>query len=193
MIPMPRRAARSRRDVHRPVSAERQVVLADLVALRQIRIEVVLPIPAARAGDLAAQRHADHRGHLDRAAVHDRKRARQPRDDRIDERVGLGVLELRARWVRRAAEHLRSGREFDVDLETHDQPRRADAWSRGGGHGSIIRLPAPAPIERCASSREFASSIQHSGRTSRPIGGSIHHSVGARRCPRRTRASRPTS
>ena len=43
-------------ELERPTEADGQLVLADLVALRKVRVEVVLPRPLAQRLDLAAQR-----------------------------------------------------------------------------------------------------------------------------------------
>ena len=52
-----------------PVRAERLVVLADLVALRQVGIEVVLPVEDGAVGDRAVEREAELDALLDRPAV----------------------------------------------------------------------------------------------------------------------------
>ena len=66
------------------VGGERQVVLADLVALRQVRVEVVLAVPAGRARRLRADRDAGREDVLDRAPVDGRQGAREAEADRAD-------------------------------------------------------------------------------------------------------------
>ena len=53
-------------DVEVPADAERQVVLRDLVVLRHVGIEVVLPMELAPAADVALERQAGQDGGLDR-------------------------------------------------------------------------------------------------------------------------------
>ena len=99
-----------------PARAERDVVLGDLVALREIGIEVVLPVEERVRGDLAAQRDAELHRPLDRALVRDRQRPRVREADRACARV-LGL----APDVLAAAEHLRPRLQLDVDLEADDR------------------------------------------------------------------------
>ena len=66
-------------DLGPAVVRDRLVVLGDLVVLRHVGIEVVLPGEAAPFGDLAAQRQADADRGLDRLGVHHRQRARAGR------------------------------------------------------------------------------------------------------------------
>ena len=105
-----------RRQRHVPVHAERLVVLGDLVALRQVGIEVVLPMEGRALGDLAAEAEAEQDRHLDRALVRHGQRARMGEADRAGAGVlGREVLELAA------AEHLRPRLQVDVDLEADDR------------------------------------------------------------------------
>ena len=59
-------------DVQMPADADRQVVLADLVVLRHVRIEVVLPVEQRVRRDLAVEREADLHDRRDRLAVRER-------------------------------------------------------------------------------------------------------------------------
>ena len=92
-----------------------QVVLADLVALGQVRVEVVLPREDARLLDRAAERERGAHGQLDRLAVEDRQGARQAQADGAD--VGVGPA---AEGGRAAAEDLGPREELGVDLEADD-------------------------------------------------------------------------
>ena len=76
-----RRALAARVELERALGRERLIVLRDLIALRQVRIEVVL----AREDRLLVNRAAERQRRLDRqldgAAVEHRQRARQPEAD----------------------------------------------------------------------------------------------------------------
>ena len=111
-------------------AAERLVVLADLVRLRQVGVEVVLAVEHGAVGDLAAEREAEPDRPLDRLPVRHRQRAREGKADRARVRV-LG----RAVAGRAAAEHLRPRAQLDVDLEAdHRLPGR-----RRGAHAPVPR------------------------------------------------------
>ena len=98
------------------VDAERLVVLGDLVALRQVGIEVVLAVEDRVLDDAAAERVAEEDRHLDRAPVWHGQRAGVRETDGARARVlGREVLELAA------AEHLRPRLQVDVDLEADDR------------------------------------------------------------------------
>ena len=71
-------------DGHCAGSGERVIVLSDLVALREVRIEVVLPLEDRRVRDLAPEREAGAHRERDRAPVRDRERPGQPVTDRAD-------------------------------------------------------------------------------------------------------------
>src|SRR5439155_8553233 len=109
-------AALGRRQRDRPVHAERLVVLGDLVALRQVGVEVVLAVEDGPAGDVTAERVAEQDRHLDRALVRHWQSPRMREADRARARVlRREVLELAA------AEHLRPRLQVDVDLEPDDR------------------------------------------------------------------------
>jgi len=94
---------------------QRLVVLRDLIALRKVRIEVVLPREDRPRVDAAAQRERGARGQIDRPPVQHRQRARQPEADGTDVRV-------RRRPEARGtpAEDFGLGEELRVDLEPDD-------------------------------------------------------------------------
>src|SRR5690349_5113250 len=78
-------------------AAKRSLVLADLVALRQVGIEVVLAREDGPLGDLAVERETEQDRHLDRARVRDGKRPRVREADGTCMRVlGGAVLERAA-------------------------------------------------------------------------------------------------
>ena len=95
---------------------KRDVVLADLVALRQVGIEVVLPVEDRPRRDLALEGHRDHQREVHRLRVRDRQRARVAEADRAGVRVRLVPERERA-----AAEHLRPRPQLDVDLDADDR------------------------------------------------------------------------
>ena len=109
------RAAVFEHDVDSAAVHDRQLVLADLIALRQIRIEVVLAREHGAPRDLAARREAELDGHRDGFGVQHGQHARVAQ---VDE----ARLTVRRRAVgrRRAGEDLGLGRELRVDLEADD-------------------------------------------------------------------------
>ena len=74
----------SRRHDELPARAERLVVLADLVRLRQVGIEVVLAVEDRALGDLAVEREPELDRLLDRAPVRHGQRAGEGEADRAD-------------------------------------------------------------------------------------------------------------
>src|SRR5690606_30791580 len=72
-------------------------------------------------GDLAAEREPERDRVAHGQLVHDRQAARQSEAERVDERVGLDLVEVGMRGVGRGGEHLRARAELDVHLEAHDR------------------------------------------------------------------------
>ena len=93
----------------------RDLELADLVALGQVGIEVVLAREHAARRDGRAERQAELDGAFDCAPVHDRQRARQCQIDGAGLGIGLG-----AEGGRRAAEDFARGRQLRMRLEADD-------------------------------------------------------------------------
>ena len=122
-------------DVEVTAHADRQVVLADLVVLRHVRIEVVLAVEQRVRGDLAADSQADQDDAADRLAVGHRQRTGMAQADRAHVRVGR-----RAELGSAAAEHLRLGIELDVALEPDD--------SFDLGHEAPSLADVPHPVRR---------------------------------------------
>jgi hypothetical protein len=81
----------SSRKLDRAALHHRDLVLADLVALGQVGVEVVLAREDRQRRHLGAHRQAEADGALDRAAVHHRQRAGQRQVDRAGLRVGRGA------------------------------------------------------------------------------------------------------
>ena len=100
--------------VEPPVRVEREVVLADLIILRLVGVEVVLPRELGRT-DVAVQGGTDAHGELDCLLVDDRQRAWQPQAGGTDVHVRL-VTER----VATAAEQLGGGLQLAVHLEPDD-------------------------------------------------------------------------
>ena len=109
------RAAVFEHDVDSAAVHDRQLVLADLIALRQIRVEVVLAREHGAPRDLAVRREAELDGHRDGFGVQHGQHARVAQ---VDE----ARLTVRRRAVsrRRAGEDLGFRRELRVDLEADD-------------------------------------------------------------------------
>src|SRR4051794_8194795 len=99
-----------------PVAAKRNVVLRDLVALREVRIEVVLAVEDRAWRDLAAECQRDHQTEVHRLGVRDRQRAGVSQADR----AGVDVRIVAERQLT-AAEHLGARPELHMDLETDDR------------------------------------------------------------------------
>ena len=112
------------------------VVLRDLVVLRLVRVEVVLPRELARRPDRAVQREADADRGLDGLRVGDRQRSGQADAHRAHLGIGLGAEVGRA-----SAEHLGRGTQLDVHLEAHHRIESGDdlvvlqQFDGGGSHG----------------------------------------------------------
>src|SRR3989338_10636110 len=58
-----------------PTSNDREFVLRDLIAFRNVRIEIIFPVKFGKIGDLAVQRQTDFNHLLDRALVYNRQRS----------------------------------------------------------------------------------------------------------------------
>ena len=97
------------------VDVERDVVLADLVRLRHVRVEVVLAVERARL-DAAVEGQPDAHRQLDGAAVEHRQSPREPERHRID--VGVGLV---AEPVGLAENSFDCRRQLDVDLQSDDE------------------------------------------------------------------------
>ena len=158
-----RRAAPRAVELERPAGRERPIVLGDLVALRQVGIEVVLPREDRVGVDRAAERERRPHGELHGAAVQDRQRAGQPEADGTGAVFGVGA-EPRAA----AAEDLGGGQQLRVDLEADDGFERwhgsacsqlLGRFRRATGSGSALSAPLAVLGESpCAEHRALAES-----------------------------------
>ena len=162
--------ALARRQLEPAVDVERLVVLGDLVVLRHVRVEVVLPVEEAGL-DLAVERQADPDGQLHRLPVQHRERAGQAERHGVDvgvglvaEAVGAGAEQLGAPWPARRGP--RGRRRPRSRRSARRPPPRTSA--RSDGSVVVTRPPPPRP------------------RAPRPPGTSP-----ARRAPARAPARRP--
>ena len=130
------------------VHVDRLVVLADLVVLRHVRVEVVLPVEEAGL-HLAVQGLAEPDGQLDDLLVEHRQAAGQAEAHRAD--VGVGLV---AEAVGAAAEDLGGRGQLGVDLEAHDdlEPSTSPSapivatrrYGLGGGHALLAAASSTA-------------------------------------------------
>ena len=79
------------RDSDFPLSHDRQRHLRDLVALGQVRVEVILASKDRRASDLSARGQAKLDGHSQHGFIQHRQNARQTQINRVGLRVRLGT------------------------------------------------------------------------------------------------------
>ena len=121
MMPSVRCSAAGQLD--RAVGRERLLVLRDLIALGQIRIEIVLPREDRMGVNPAAEGERGPNRQLHGPAVQDRQCARQPEADGTQLRVGLGAEAGAA-----AAENLGGRQELRVDLQADDRLKRGHGW-----------------------------------------------------------------
>src|SRR5829696_2084404 len=129
-------------DPQAPVRGQRDRVLADLVALGEVRVEVVLALPLGPFGDRRLDRDAGGDHKLHGAAVDHRQHAGERKADRADMgvrgRVGIG------RGA--GAEHLRARAQLTVDLDPDDRlvPLQHGTGSLDRGGHAFIATPAVA-------------------------------------------------
>jgi hypothetical protein len=118
-------------DLQVAVFAERQLVLADLVALGQVGIGVILARKDRQFVDRAVERQPGLDRRLDRGAVDHRQRAGQRQAGGAGARVGRRALVVRGA----AAEHLGAGERLGVNFHAHDK-LEFGCGSRFYGHHS---------------------------------------------------------
>jgi hypothetical protein len=130
-------------EAHLAALHHRDLKLADLVALGQVGVEVVLAREHALLGDVRTQREAEADGVRHRFAVHHRQRARQRQVHRASLRVRLST-EGRGR----AAEDLALGGQLGVRLEAdHDFV----ALHQKGSLFLVAHVQKPSGVFRCQS------------------------------------------
>ena len=106
---------RPRARCRRAAADDRQLVLADLVALGQIRIEVILAREHRAPRDARVDRQPELHRHAHRLGVEHRQHARIGQVDQVGLSVGR-----RAVGGRRAREDLRARRKLGMDLQPDD-------------------------------------------------------------------------
>jgi hypothetical protein len=114
----------------RAARAERLVVLRDLVILRHVRVEIILPVELAARGDLAPEHFAGEERLDDRLLVRHGQHAGHAEADGAHMRIGRP-----AEFVFAAAEHLRVRLELDVDFKSDDDFVIGGGEGGGDGHG----------------------------------------------------------
>ncbi len=111
-------------DDHLALADDGVFVLRDLVALRQVRVEIILPVEDRAQVDLRLQAQARADGLAHAFDVDHRQHARHRRVDEGDVRVGFG-----AELGGGAGEQLRLGRHLGVNLESdHHLPVAGGAF-----------------------------------------------------------------
>ena len=101
----------------------RRLVLADLVALGQVGVEVVLAREDRHRCHFRTHRQPEPDREFDGGTVHHRQRARQGQIDRTGLGVGLG-----AECRRCAGENLAAGRQLRMGLQADDDLVATDQW-----------------------------------------------------------------
>ena len=137
-------------DLDVAVLDDRLLVLADLVALRQVRIEVILAREDRAARHAGADGEPEHDCHAHGFAVQHRQHAgvAEVHEVRLDVR-------RRAVGGRRAGEDLRARRELRVDLEADDGfPFHGGAHANAGG---MRRCQSVARCQACAAASSRSS------------------------------------
>ena len=165
------------------------LVLRDLIARRQIGIEIVLPVEHRVQIDLRLEAEPGAHRLLDAVAVDHRQHARHRRIDEADLGVGLG-----AELGRGAGEQLRLGRDLGMDLQAdHDLPLAGRAFD----HELRRRASLIAPSTRLAASAVKSGGLFERARRRaarsprrRPCRSAAARAAGRPRQPRRHRNPR---
>src|SRR5579872_516893 len=117
-------------DIHIAMLRQRLIVLRDLVALRKIRVEVILAGENRAGINSAVQRQRGFDRELYRMAAQDRKSSRQPQANRAN--VGI---RRSAETGRAATKDLGACRELDVHFQADYRLVPGDRLrGHGGGH-----------------------------------------------------------
>ena len=104
-----------RLNLHITVVTDRQIELGNLIVLRVVRIEIILPVKPAHLMDAAVGGKADGKRIFDDLAVQDRQCSRHSGADR----AGMGVG-TSAEGGGTGTENLGLRRQFYVDLQSDD-------------------------------------------------------------------------
>jgi hypothetical protein len=114
----------SRHNLKRAVHRKRLIILRDLVALREIRIEIVLAREDRTFLNLKPERQSRARGQLNHPPIQNGKRTRQTQAHRTRVRIRLIAKTRRA-----SAKDFRFGAELGVDFQPDDSFPSAHFWS----------------------------------------------------------------
>ena len=98
------------------IVTERQIELADLIALRQVGIEVLLAVPLGETGDLTVQPERRLHREIKTVRVQHRQRPRKPETNGTRLHIGM----VRIEGGRTAAKNLRLSLKLNVDFQTDD-------------------------------------------------------------------------
>ena len=108
-------------DLQPAMFAERQIELADLIGLGQVRIVILLAIPFGEVRDVTVQRQGRSQRQVEGIAIHDRQSARQSQTDR----AGLSIGVVRVEFVCAAAEEFGLRFQLGVNFQPdNDSVRR---------------------------------------------------------------------
>ena len=107
-------------DGHRPFKRDGFVVLADLVVLRQVRVEVVLPSKARDRSDLTTQGETQAHAVLHSLRVHHGQTPWKPQTQGRNAGVGIDVGVIHRCGVGGSREHFGLGGELHVDFKPQD-------------------------------------------------------------------------
>ena len=138
-------------DLDRAVLDDGLLVLADLVALRQVRVEVVLAREDRSPRDRRADRKPELDGHAHGLAIQHGKHARIAEVHQVGLRVRRAAI-----GRRRAREDLRARRELRVDLEA-DDCFPLDGHGAHANAGGSRRCQSVARCQACAAASRRSS------------------------------------
>ena len=143
-------------DHHLALAHDRRLVLADLVALRQIRIEIVLAVEHRAQVDLCVEPEAGAHGLADAFLVDDGQHAGHRRIDQRDMAVRLA-----AEFCRGPRKQFCVRGDLGMDLQAdHDFPvagRALDQLAVAGGHVLLPSINAETIRSHSVSSESFAT------------------------------------
>src|SRR5579864_3448369 len=140
-------------DIKPAARGERQFVLRDLIALGQVRVEIVFAGEARTLVNGTVERESRAHGYLDGALVENRKRAGKTKAHGAN----VGVWRI-AETRGAAAKDFRFGKELDVDFEAYDRlvfrqdfrRERGGLWSRFRHKETRIIASAGGALRRCS-------------------------------------------
>jgi hypothetical protein len=99
---------------HTAIGAKRHVVVRNLIILRHVWIEIILPVELADRRDVAFEHETGEDRHAQSFVIHHGQGARQPEANRTSIRVRFC-----AKFNRTRAKHLRARLELNVDFKAN--------------------------------------------------------------------------